>query len=91
MWGNCEVITRVDIGSDHRMARARVEINKKLIRLKKIKKTKQNKTEQTNKQNTLKLDLKVLERVATPFRIELKNRFDTLKDEEPSIEKMNKF
>ena len=31
----------------------------------------------------------MLEKIATPFRIELKNRFDTLKDEEPSIEKMN--
>ena len=42
------------------------------------------------KQKSLKLDLKVLEKLATPFRIELRNRFDTLKDEEPSIEKMNK-
>ena len=31
----------------------------------------------------------MLEKLATPFRIELKNRFDTLKDEEPPIEKMN--
>ena len=31
----------------------------------------------------------MLEKLATPFRIELKNRFDTLKDEEPSIENMN--
>ena len=29
LWGNCEIITKVDIGSDHRMVRARVEINKK--------------------------------------------------------------
>ena len=28
--GNCEVITKVEIGSDHRMIRARVEIKKKL-------------------------------------------------------------
>ena len=26
---NCEVITKVDIGSDHKMVRARVEVNKK--------------------------------------------------------------
>ena len=32
----CEVITKVDISSDHRMVRARVEINKKLMRLKKF-------------------------------------------------------
>ena len=75
---NCEVITKVDIGSDHRMVRARVEINKKLMRLKRI-----------QKQKPYRLDLRVLEKLATPFRIELKNRFDTLKDEEPSIEKMN--
>ena len=42
-------------------------------------------------QKTLKLDLRVLKKLATPFRIELKNRFDTLKDEEPSIEKINKI
>ena len=75
---NCEVITKVDIGSDHRMVRARVEIDKKLMRLKRI-----------QKQKPHRLDLRVLEKLATPFRIELKNRFDTLKDEEPSIEKMN--
>ena len=75
---NCEVITKVDIGGDHRMVRARVEIDKKLMRLKRI-----------QKQKPCRLDLRVLEKLVTPFRIELKNRFDTLKDEEPSIEKMN--
>ena len=75
---NCEVLTKVDIGSDHRMVRARVEIDKKLLSLKRI-----------QKQKPYRLDLRVLEKLATPFRIELKNRFDTLKDEEPSIEKMN--
>ena len=75
---NCEVITKVDIGSDHRMVRARVEIDKKLMRRKRI-----------QKQKPYRLDLRVLEKLVTPFRIEVKNRFDTLKDEEPSIEKMN--
>ena len=60
------------------MVRARVEIDKQLMRLKTI-----------QKQNPHILDLRVLEKLATPFRIELKNIFDTLKDEEPSIEKMN--
>ena len=59
------------------MVRARVEINKKLMRLK------------HQKQKPLRLDLRVLEKLSSPFRIELKNRFDTLKDEEPSTEKMN--
>ena len=75
---NCEVITKFDIGSDHRMVRARAEIDKKQMRLKRI-----------QKQKPYRLDLRVLEKLATPFRTELKNRFNTLKDEEPSIEKMN--
>ena len=37
---NREIITKVDIGSDHRMVRARVEINKKLMRLERIQKQK---------------------------------------------------
>ena len=76
---NCEVITKVDIGSDHRMVRARVEIDQK----------KTNETKKNSKKKPYRLDLRVLEKLVTPFRIELKNRFDTLKDEEPSIEKMN--
>ena len=75
---NCEVITKVDIGNDHRMVRVRVEIDKKLMRLKK-----------KSEKNPYRLDLRVLEKLATPFRTELNNRFDTLKDEKPSIEKMN--
>ena len=38
--GNCEVIAKVDIGSDHKMVRVRVEINKQLMRLQKIQKIK---------------------------------------------------
>ena len=37
---NCEVITKVDIGSDHRMVRARLEIDKKTNETKKNSKTK---------------------------------------------------
>ena len=33
----------------------------------------------------------MLEKLATPFRLELTHRFDTLRDEETSIEKMNKI
>ena len=57
---NCEVITKVDIGSDHRMVRARVEIDKKLMRLKTIQKPKPH-----------RLDLRVLQELATPFITEL--------------------
>ena len=35
--GNCEVINKVDIGKDHRMVRARVEVNKKSLDLRKSK------------------------------------------------------
>ena len=59
--GNCDVITKVDIGSDHRMVRAKVEIDKKLMRLK-----------TTQKQKPHRLDLRVLEKLASPFKIELK-------------------
>ena len=31
----------------------------------------------------------MLEKLATAFKIELKHKFDTLKDEEPTIEKMS--
>ncbi|XP_072041043.1 craniofacial development protein 2-like [Amphiura filiformis] len=40
---NCEVITNVDIGSDHRMIRAKILLNKKLARLKFIKNSKKSK------------------------------------------------
>ena len=60
---NCEVITKVDIGSDHQMVRARVEIDKKLMGLKR-----------NQKQKPYRLDLRVLEKLATPFRIKLKKQ-----------------
>ena len=41
---DCSVITSVDIGSDHRMVRAKVRISRKLARLKIIKKIKRKKT-----------------------------------------------
>ena len=49
--GNCEVITQVDTGSDHRMIRARVDIKKKLMRLKKIQK--QNHSNQSLKSHSI--------------------------------------
>ena len=54
--GNCEVIINVDIGSDHRMARARVEINKTLMRLKNWKKPRK----------ALQYDLRGLEKLSVP-------------------------
>ena len=37
---NCEVITTADIGSDHRLVRMTLRINKRLARLKSVKKQK---------------------------------------------------
>ena len=48
---NCKVITKLDISGDHRMVRAREEMNNKLMRLKK-----------NQKQKSLRFDLKVLEK-----------------------------
>ncbi|KAK3789926.1 hypothetical protein RRG08_004038 [Elysia crispata] len=52
---NTEIITKVDIGSDHRMVRSRMTINKKLTRLKRIKKKKPLKinTRQLEKSRTI--------------------------------------
>ena len=55
---NCKVIAKLDIGGNHRMVRAREEINNKLMRLKK----------------SLRLDLRVREKLATSFGIELKKK-----------------
>ena len=58
--GNCEVITKVDIGSDDRLVRARVEMKKKLMRLQKI-----------QQQNPLQSDFSF--KSISHFRIELNN------------------
>ena len=60
---DCEVITKVDVGSDHRMDRAKLEINKNLIRLKHIK-----------QQKPMKLRIDVLESKRDEFEINLRNR-----------------
>ena len=75
---NCEVITKVDIGSDHRMVRARVEIDKKT-----------NETKKNLKTKTLPFRPQSIRKISHSLQNWTKNRFDTLTDEEPSIEKMN--
>ena len=60
---DCEVITKVDVGSDHRMVRAKLKINKKLIRLKHIK-----------QQKPMKLKIDVLEAKRDEFEFNLRNR-----------------
>ena len=76
---NTEVITHVDIGSDHRMVRGKVKINKRLLRLKRIK-----------RKHVFKIVIKGLEKATTMFQLSLHNRFDALKEEPSSIETLNK-
>ncbi|GFN74507.1 endonuclease-reverse transcriptase [Plakobranchus ocellatus] len=45
---DCGVITKIDIGSDHRMVRARIVINSRLERLRRIKKKETNKDKHRN-------------------------------------------
>ena len=47
--------------------------------------------EKIQKQTPLKLDLLVLEKSVSSFRIELNNILDASEEEEPTIEKMNKI
>ena len=77
--GNSEIITKGDIGTNHRMVRAGVKINKMLMRRKKI-----------QKQKPLNLDLRVL-KISNSLQNRTENRFETLKDDEPSIEKLNQI
>ena len=72
---DCGVISRVDIGSDHRMVRAKVHLNRKLARLKFIKKGHKSKI------NILKLKEK-----RQKFQLELRNRFECLPIEETGVD-----
>ena len=72
---NCEVITKVDIGSDHRMVRARISINKKLARLKTIKRTK---PMMINNQRLLENK--------EEFQLNIRNRFEILRGKETEVD-----
>ena len=72
---NCEVITSVDIASDHRMVRATLKINKRLARLKFIH------NKRKRRINILKLKEKREE-----FQLKIKNRFAGLELEEFDID-----
>ena len=72
---NCEVITSVDIASDHRMVRATLKINKRLARLKFIH------SKRKRRINILKLKEKREE-----FQLKIKNRFAGLELEEFDID-----
>lgn len=72
---DCGVITNVDIGSDHRMIRARIHINRKLARLKIIRNRKKS-----------KLNILRLRERRQDFQLELKNRFEGLEIENADID-----
>ena len=67
---NCEVITKADIGSDHRLVRMTLRINKRLARLKTIK-----------KQKPFNINTQKLRGMKEIFEINLKNRFEKLEEE----------
>ena len=67
---NCEVITKADIGSDHRLERMTLRINKRLARLKTIR-----------KQNSFNNNTQKLRGLKEIFEINLKNRFEKLEEE----------
>ncbi|GFR97932.1 hypothetical protein ElyMa_002757600 [Elysia marginata] len=68
-----EVITHIDIGSGHR-----IEINKRLARLKRIKRKK-----------AIKINVKQLKGADIEFKLSLQNRFEKLKDEPLEIDNLN--
>ena len=74
---NCEVITKVDIASDHRMVRATIQINNKLARLKFIKNKK-----------TKKIDIFKLKESQEEFQLKLRNRYASLEVEDIELDKM---
>ena len=72
---NCEVITNVDIASDHRMVRVNISINKKLARLRFIQ----------NKRKT-RINIMKLKGKKEEFQLKLHNRFDGLELEDMDID-----
>ena len=67
---NCEVITKADIGSDHRLVRMTLGINKNLARLKTMK-----------KQKSFNVYTQKFRGMKEIFEINLKNRFEKLEEE----------
>ena len=66
---DCGVITKADKGSDHRMIRIKIKINKKLARVKSMKRPK-----------PIYIDNQKLLASKMKFQINLKNRFEALKE-----------
>ena len=77
---DCGVITKVDIGSDHRMVRAKIVINTRLERIR-----------WSRRKRPIKTNMEVLERNKEQFQLEISNRFKALEGNNPTIETLNKI
>ncbi|GFN77071.1 hypothetical protein PoB_000357700 [Plakobranchus ocellatus] len=77
---DCGVITEIDIGSDHRMVRARIVINSRLERLRRIK-----------RKRPIKINIEILEMHKEQLQLEISNRFNALGESKPTIETFHKI
>ena len=77
---NTEILTQVDIGSDHRLLRGKIKMNKKLTRLKKI-----------HRKKALKINIQNIKAEQSKFQITLENKFAPLKENTPTIEELNEI
>ena len=64
---NCEIISHVDIGSDHRMLRGKIMLSERSARLRSIRSPK-----------AMRVDMCLLESNKMEYQLELRNRFATL-------------
>ena len=77
---NCEVITKADKGSDHRLIRMTLRINKRLARLKTKKTNKQtNKQNKKKKQKSFNIDTEKLRGMKEIFEINLNTDLKNLR------------
>ncbi|GFO38583.1 endonuclease-reverse transcriptase [Plakobranchus ocellatus] len=67
---DCGVITKIEIDSDHRMVRARIVINSRLERLRRIKR---------------RINTEILEMQNEQFQLEISNRIIALEENKPTI------
>ena len=78
---DCSVLNKFNTGSDHRMVRCKIQLNTKIERMKLINKSRK------------QVDILQLKEQRCKFRLELKNRFEALKnivEEEEHVSKINR-
>ncbi|GFO19573.1 endonuclease-reverse transcriptase [Plakobranchus ocellatus] len=76
---DCGVITKIDVGSDHKMMRARIVVNSRLERLRRMK-----------RKRPRKINSEMLEMHEEQFQLEIANSFSILEDNKPAIETFHK-